>query len=279
MSRLMGKRILITGASVGIGAALAREMARRGAHLGLLARREIELNQISGELSKQYPNQIFCFHRADVCQEAELESAMETLIERLGGLDIVIANSGIGETRSAFSSRHWTIARDTLQVNLLGAIHTLEIAKNYLAKHHRPGQLVAISSVAAVRGFPRSAAYCASKAGLTTYLESIRGELQSGGITVTSIHPGYIRTAMTARNNRMPWLMDADEAARRITRAIEAGKKRYIFPGPMRIIFWSLKHLPDWVYDLWSAASSNGNTQKDRNPAEHAEKPVSESRK
>lgn len=267
MSPLSGKRILITGASVGIGAALAREMAKRGAHLGLLARREAALEQLSNELSKQFPNQTFCYMRADVSSGHELESAMEALIERLSGLDIVVANSGIGETRSAFSSRHWTVAKDTLEVNLMGAIHTLEIAKNYLVKHRRPGQLVAISSVAAVRGFPRSAAYCASKAGLTTYLESIRGELQSGDIIVTSIHPGYIRTDMTSQNKHMPWLLEVDEAARRITRAIEARKKRYIFPGPMRVVFWFLKHLPDWMYDLWASTSTRGEG-KNQNPAE-----------
>jgi short-subunit dehydrogenase len=253
MSRLNGKCIIVTGASSGIGAALAKELACRGANLGLLARRERELKTLTEELSSAFSNQRFCFQVADVGDEAQLEQAMHSLIERLGGVDVAIANSGIGESHSAFSSRHWEIARATLSVNLIGAIHTLEIAKDYLVKERRAGQLVGISSVAAVRGFPRSASYCASKAGLSTYLESVRGELAAAGIDVISIHPGYVRTPMTAHNRSMPWLMEVEGAARCIADAVEARKKRYIFPVPMRAIFAVLKHLPDWLYDFCAA--------------------------
>lgn len=246
-----GKRTIVTGASSGIGAALARELARRGAHVGMLARREQELRTLCEELQSRFPRQVFCFQAADVCLESELEAALERIIDQLGGLDIVIANSGIGEVRSAFSSHHWEIARDTLSVNLLGAIHTLEYAKNCLVKRRCGGQLVGISSVAAARGFPRAAAYCASKAALAVYLESIRGELAGAGIGVISIHPGFVRTPMTSGNPYMPWLMDPEPAARRIVNAIETRKKRYVFPVPMRMVYWFWRHIPDRVYDFW----------------------------
>lgn len=217
--------------------------------MGTLARREPELQKLCHELRTSFPNQTFCYHPADVRIEVELEEAMKTLTDQLGGLDIVIANSGIGERKSAFSSHHWEIARETLSVNVLGAIHTLEFAKNYFLKHRHVGQLVGMSSVAAVRGFPKTAAYCTSKAALATYLEAIRGELAGGGIDVISIHPGFIRTPMTSENRSMPWLMDPGPAARRIAHAIEVRKKRYIFPVPMRAVYWFLKHMPDWLYD------------------------------
>jgi short-subunit dehydrogenase len=249
MFRSAGKRIIITGGTSGIGAALVREFARRGAHVGTLARREPELQELCQELRTRFPHQIFCCQPADVRKEDELEAAMEALTHQLGGLDIAIANSGIGERRSAFSSHQWEIARETLSVNVMGAIHTLEIAKSHFLKHQHAGQLVGMSSVAAARGFPRSAAYCSSKAALATYLEAIRGELAGGGIDVISVHPGFIRTPLTAQIRSMPWLMDAEPAARRIAYAIEVRKKRYIFPAPMRVVYWFLKHVPDRLYD------------------------------
>ncbi|MFI5174584.1 MAG: SDR family NAD(P)-dependent oxidoreductase [Terriglobia bacterium] len=266
MFRSAGKRVIITGGTSGIGAALVWEFARRGAHVGTLSRREPEMQTLCRELRTRFPRQIFCCQPADVRKEAELEAAMEALTDQLGGLDIAIANSGIGERRSAFSSHQWEIARETLAVNVLGAIHTLEIAKNYFLSHQGPGKLVGVSSVAAVRGLPKTAAYCTSKAALATYLESIRGELAGGGIDVISIHPGFVRTPMTAQNQRMPWLIDAQTAALRIALAIESGKKRYVFPGPMRVVYWFLKHMPDRVYDFWCASRKPANRKENTKP-------------
>jgi short-subunit dehydrogenase len=249
MSLLQGKRIIITGASSGIGAALARECARRGAHVGMLARRENELLALVRELRGNFPGEIFAYQVADVGEESDLQIGMDSLIRQLDGLDIAVANSGRGKSLSSFSSHQWENARETLRVNLLGAIHTLEIAKDYFVKQRRGGKLVGISSIAAVRGFPRSSAYCASKAGLSSYMEGMRGELSTAGIEVLSIQPGFIRTSMTSGNKTMPFLMEVDESARRIANAMESGKSRYIFPFPMRIIFTLLKHMPDVLYD------------------------------
>lgn len=249
MFSLKGKRIVVTGASSGIGAALAREFAVRGAHVGMLARRSTKLQELTEELKRRFPDRTFSFRTADVRDEAALESAIGELIQNLGGIDVIVANSGVGEKKSAFSSHHWEIARDTLAVNLLGAIHTLEIAKNYFVAHQQPGQLVGISSVAGARGLPRVAAYSTSKVALAAYLESIRGELSTAGIHVLSVHPGYVRTAMTSHNTSTPWLLEPEDAARRIADAIEGRKKRYVFPVPMRFVFWFLRHLPDKFYD------------------------------
>lgn len=253
---MTAKKILITGASSGIGAALAREFAGRGAHLGLLARRADELKKLVEELQAQFPRQILCYRPADVRDEAQLEAAVHSLIDEMGGLDVAVANSGIGETRSAYSLHLWQLARDTLAVNLLGAIHTLELAKQFFVEQRIEGQLVGISSIAAVRGFPKGAAYCASKAGLSTYLESLRGELEHAGIDVISIHPGYIRTPLTSKNSRMPWLMEVGPAAVKIADAIEAGKRRYVFPAPMRVVFGVMKYLPDFAYDFFAYRQS-----------------------
>ncbi len=247
-----GKRVLVTGASSGIGEALCREFARRGAHLGLIARRGAELQALVRTFQTEFPSQQFFFCTADVSDESGLRNAMNTLFDRLGGLDIAIANAGIGQQKSAFSSHHWEITRDILMVNLLGAIHTLECAKAFLVKNHQPGKLVAISSVAATRGLPITAGYCSSKAGLTTYLESIRGELSHVGIEVIAIHPGFIRTSLSSGLGFKPWILSPEEAARRIADAIEAGKRRYILPFPMVGVSWLLKHLPDRVYDCWT---------------------------
>ncbi|MDD5541758.1 MAG: SDR family NAD(P)-dependent oxidoreductase [Acidobacteriia bacterium] len=245
-----GRRILITGASSGIGEALAKEFASRGAHVGLLARREPQLRRLRDSLRQAHPRQKFCCVAVDVRDSAALETAVGSVIQELGGMDVAIANGGIGEHRSAFSSHHWEIGRNILEVNLLGAIHTLEIAKSYWVKNQRSGQLVGISSVAGARGLPQIAAYSTSKEALAAYLEAIRGELATGGIGVLSIHPGYIRTPMTARNRfYMPWLMDAEKAARKIANAIEAEKKRYVFPVPMRFIYAFLRHVPGFLYD------------------------------
>lgn len=250
MNRSAGQKILITGASSGIGEALAKEFATRGAHVGVLARREPELRHLRDSLRQAFPNQKFYCVSVDVRESSALERAVESVIEGLGGMDIVIANSGIGEHRSAFSSHHWEVGRNILEVNLLGAIHTLEIGKNYFVKNQCPGKLVGISSVAGARGLPQVAAYSASKMALAAYLEAIRGELATAGIEVLSVHPGYIRTPMTARNKFfMPWLMDADRAARKIADAIEAGKKRYVFPVPMRFVYAFLRHVPGFFYD------------------------------
>jgi short-subunit dehydrogenase len=248
-----GKKVIITGASSGIGDALAKEVAARGADVALLARREPELFRLKQLLEQTYPRQKFFFAAVDVRDALALERAMESSIEGLGGADVVIANSGIGEHRSAFSSHHWETGKSIFEVNLLGAIHTLEIAKSYLVKNRRAGKLVGISSVAGARGLPQVAAYSASKVGFSAYLEAIRGELGTAGIEVISIHPGYIRTPMTARNDFfMPWLMDVDKAARRMANAIERGKKRYVFPVPMRLVYSFLRHVPGFMYDAWT---------------------------
>lgn len=264
MSISKNKRVIITGASSGIGAALAQEFAQRGAHLGLLARRGDELHRLCDELKAAFPKQDFCYEAVDVRNEGGVEAAVHALIERLGGLNVLIANSGIGERRSALSRRQWEIARNTFSVNLLGAIHTLEIAKDYFVAQRQEGQLVGMSSVAAVRGFPATAAYCASKAALSTYLEAIRGELAEARIEVCCLYPGYVRTPLTAQNKRMIWLMEVDEAARRIADAIESKKRRYIFPLPMRFVYAMLKHLPDRVYDRYSARLGSADPHRQR---------------
>lgn len=243
--------VFITGASSGIGEALAREYARRGWDVGMLARRGGLLAELAGSLSRSYPSQRFEAATADVADEPEQFAALASLIERLGSPSVFIANSGTGRGISPLQPA-WPDERRILMVNLIGTLAGLEYIKDHWIRAGRPGHLVGISSVAGARGLRGTAPYSASKAALATYLESLRIELPAAGIRVTCIFPGFVRTPMTTSNPWMPWLLEPEEAARRIVRAIERGKARYVFPFPMRMVYSLLRHLPGPAYD-WLA--------------------------
>lgn len=239
---------IITGASTGIGHKLSHILAREGYDLGLLARRESLLRSLSEEIAKRYPNRKVAIASADVCREDSLEKGLNSLHDQLGQVDLFVANAGVGVETPAWKN-NWSDVRRILETNIIGAIHSLEVAKGWMLSQ-KSGHLVGISSVATVRGLPVSSAYCTSKAALTTYLESIRIDLKPYGIRVTSIHPGFIATPMTEKNKYMPFLLSADKAAEKIYRAIRSGRTRYYFPWQMKILVGLLRHLPDGVYDF-----------------------------
>jgi short-subunit dehydrogenase len=234
---------LVTGGSLGIGAALARRLAARGTRVAICARRREPLDEVAASLGE---NAVAI--QADLSDPARAAAVVDEAAERMGGLDLVVANAGIGIRRSG---RKLTPADvlPTLQLNLVGACATLTAAIPHFIKRGS-GHLVGISSVAGYRGLPGLAAYSASKAGLSTFLESLRVDLRPWGIRVTDVRPAYVDTPLTQTNRRpMPFLMGADEAARRILRALERGRAVYTFPWPMALFVRFLSTLPPAVYD------------------------------
>ena len=238
-------KVFITGASSGIGLALAAEYARRGAILGLVARRGDALAQFQ-QAHPQYPISLYS---VDVRDADALAASAAQFIAQHGCPDIVIANAGISQ---GAVTGHGDLAtfRDVMDVNYFGMVATFEPFASAMAQARR-GTLVGIASVAGVRGLPGSGAYSASKAAALAYLEALRVEMRPFGVPVVTIAPGYIRTPMTAKNPyRMPFLMDAGRFAVKVADAIARKTSYAVFPWQMRVAAAILHVLPRWLYDI-----------------------------
>jgi len=241
--------VLITGASSGIGKGVALEIAARGAHLGLLARREELLNEIVDEARAKGVKAIAV--AADVRDAKAVREAADRVRDELGPIDMLIANAGIGTTDHALrlTPEH---AANVININVLGAINSVSAVLPEMVER-KQGRLVAISSLAAYRGLAKSAAYCASKSALTAYFESLRIDLRHTGVGVTIIHPGFIKTALTSgRGAKMPYLMELEDGVKRIVSAIEKEKKIYAFPWQLATIVRASMLMPVAMYD-WIA--------------------------
>lgn len=247
---------IITGASTGIGRALALLMSEKGYDIGLLARRGDLLTRLRQEVMEKSPDRKVFIASCDVTDAESCRRTITGLAHQLGHLDVFVANAGIG-FRTPAANTDWKGILQILQTNLIGAITSLEMAKEIML-NQRGGHLVGISSVAATRGLPDSSAYCASKAGLSTYLESLRIDLKPYGILVTSIHPGYIATPMTEKNQNMPFLLSVEEGAAEIFSAILRKRKSYIFPWQLRPLVGFLRCMPLLLYDSIMAIYRRG---------------------
>ncbi len=237
--------MFITGASSGVGEALARHYAAHGAALGLFARRERELRRVAKSLA---PAPVATF-AGDVCDAGSLARAAGQFCARFGTPDVVIGNAGVSRGTVTDYAEDLPEFRTIFETNVLGLVNAFQpfIAPMRAARH---GTLVGIASIAGFRGLPGSGAYSASKAAAIGYLESLRVELRRSGIAVVTICPGYIATPMTARNPyRMPFLMQPDAAARKIAHAIERRKRFYVFPWQMAIAGRVFRALPRPLYD------------------------------
>jgi short-subunit dehydrogenase len=243
------KVVMITGASSGLGRGMALEIAARGGHLGLLARREDLLNEIVAEAKKRNVKAVAA--TADVRDVKAVREAADRFRKELGPIDILIANAGIGTADHAVSltPEH---AANVIGINVLGAVNSVAAVLPEMVQR-KQGRLVAISSLAAYRGLAKSAAYCASKAALTAYFESLRIDLRHTGVGVTIIHPGFIKTDLTAgRAARMPYLMELEDGVKKIVSAIEKEKKIYAFPWQLATIVRATMMMPAALYD-WIA--------------------------
>ena len=244
---------MITGASAGIGRGLALEIASRGGHLALLARREDLLNEIIEEARSRNVKAVAA--AADVRDVKAVREAADRFRAELGPIDILIANAGIGTSDHAtrLTPEH---AANVIGINVLGAVNSVAAVLPEMVER-KQGRLVAISSLAAYRGLAKSAAYCASKAALTAYFESLRIDLRDTGVGVTIIHPGFIKTALTSgREAKMPYLMELDEGVKKIVSAIEKEKKIYAFPWQLATIVRASMLMPPSMYD-WIAARNS----------------------
>ena len=229
-------RVFITGASSGIGWALAEYYAAQGARLGLSARRAEPLLC----LSARWPGQVRCYP-LDVTDAAALRAAGEDFIAALGVPDLVIANAGISAGTLSEFAVDLEVIRRVMDVNFFGMAATFSPFIGAM-RQAGYGRLVGIASVAGIRGLPGAEAYCASKAAAISYLESLRVELCDAGVKVLTICPGYISTPMTAANPfPMPFLMPADKFAARAARAIADGDSYRVIPWQMGVVAKLLK--------------------------------------
>lgn len=240
----MSLRVVITGASSGIGRALAVEYARRGATLGLIARRADVLQELVAAL--QVP---VASYPLDVRDAQGLRRAAEDFNTRFGGADVVIANAGVSIGTSTEHSEDREVFQQILDTNVVGLVNTFQPFIKAM-RRARQGTLVGVASVAGFRGLPGAGAYSASKSAAITYLESLRVDLHGTGVSVVTICPGYVDTAMTKKNPYpMPFMLPAEVAARRMANAIERRKRFTVIPWQMGLVGAMLKVLPRPLYD------------------------------
>ena len=233
-------RVVISGASSGIGEALARHYTREGNVLGLISRRPPSV-----PCAASYP--------IDVTDFNSLKNAASDFTSRFGVPDLVIANAGISIGTHGDELADAEKLRRVLDVNVVGMAATLSAFAPAM-RGARAGTLVGVASVAGFRGLPGAGAYSASKSAAITWLESLRAELHGSGVSVVCICPGYIDTPMTQVNRyRMPFLMPPDEFARRMGRAVEAKRRLAVIPWQMAAVSLLLRALPGWLYDRMAA--------------------------
>ncbi|WP_179401097.1 SDR family oxidoreductase [Burkholderia guangdongensis] len=237
-------KVFITGASSGLGLALASEYARQGATLGLVARRGDTL----AAFAQHFPSLSISVYPVDVRDADALAHAAAAFIAEHGCPDVVIANAGISQ---GAITGHGDLAafRNVMDINYFGMVATFEPFVGPMTAAKR-GTLVGIASVAGVRGLPGSGAYSASKSAAIKYLEALRVEMRPHQVGVVTIAPGYIRTPMTAHNPyRMPFLLDADRFAARAARAIAERRAFSVIPWQMGVVAKVLHVMPRWLYD------------------------------
>jgi short-subunit dehydrogenase len=236
--------VFLTGASSGIGEALAREYAARGATLGLVARRASVLTDLAGSLPGRHHT-----YACDVTDRDALIAAARVFEAATGGADVVIANAGISEGVLTEYYEDLEAFRRVMDTNVLALAHTFHPFIAPMRTRGR-GTLVGIASVAGIRGLPGSEAYCASKAAAISYCESLRVELRRTGVRVVTVAPGFVRTPLTAKNPyRMPFLMEPADFARRAADHIASGTSYAVIPWQMGVVAKLLRVLPNWAFD------------------------------
>lgn len=241
------EKVFLTGASSGIGEGLALALAKRGSILGLVARRKEMLEDLAARCDAAGGTaRIFA---ADVTDAEAIADAAKSFREEFGKIDILIANAGIGGNDDKTRSYDPKSVKKVIDINLLGAVNSIHAVVPDMIERGS-GQLVAISSLAGFRGLPKSAAYSASKAGMTAFFESVRLDLADKGVSVTIIQPGFIKTPLTSgRENKMPFLMELDDAIPHFISAIEKRKRFAAFPWQLATIVRAGKFMPSWLYD------------------------------
>lgn len=258
-------RVWISGASSGIGAELARQLAHRGSSVALFARREELLESLRDDIveglvaapssleprstADPTPPRILV-HAGDVTDREAVRRSIADTERELGGIDLLFLNAGIGDLMPP-DRFDLTLVERIYKVNFLGAIYAIEAALPSMLER-RQGIIAGVSSIASVRGLPTAAPYCSSKAALSNFLQSLRVDLRDRGIRVINITPGFIKTPLTDRNRfPMPFLLPVDRAVTRLIRAIEKGRREIHFPRrltvPMKLLGCMPAALSDWI--------------------------------
>lgn len=233
------KRAILTGASSGIGAALARELTRRGWSVALLARRAELLHELANEL----PSAV-----AVECDVTSLDSVRNAVKEAGGVFDLAIANAGVGIPSHATKFKI-ADAEQMVRVNILGMMYLFDAVIPSMIER-RSGHFAGVASIAGLRGLPTSSVYSSTKAAMHAFLEASRIELAPYGVAVTTVNPGFVVTPMTDKNRfKMPFLMKADDAARIIADGLERRARVVEFPRPMSMLMRAVRLIPDAIYD------------------------------
>lgn len=249
-------KIFITGASSGIGYALAHEYAKRYAStnciIGLAARRSKHLQDLADSLLKHYG--ITChIYPLDVRDSLACQLAAQHFVQHFGAPNIVIASAGVSRGTLTEYREDIPAFQAVMDINVMGMVHTFQpfiAAMKQAAAQGKNVQLVGVASVAGIRGIPGSAAYSASKSAVITYCESLRAEMQHYNIAVSTIAPGYIRTPMTEINQyKMPFLMDADVFAHKFANAVENKARYQVIPWQMGVIAKIMRLIPVRLWD------------------------------
>jgi decaprenylphospho-beta-D-erythro-pentofuranosid-2-ulose 2-reductase len=240
------RRAIIVGASSGIGAALARELAQQGYRVAAVARRESKLSQLCQEINRAHGPERACAYQHDVTAYAEIPDLFQTITAELGGLDLIVYVAG-AQAAMADNEYHFEKEATMIHVNLLGAIAWLGQAAARFERA-REGHMAAISSIAADRGRRANPVYNASKAGLDTYLEGLRNRLSRHGVSVTTIKPGFVDTVLLKNAPKTFWVISPEKAAAAIYSAIRARKQIVYVPARWRLVSFIISHIPSIVF-------------------------------
>jgi short-subunit dehydrogenase len=239
--------VLLTGAARGIGRATAEALAKKGTPLGLI--------DLDGPLLAEVVQSLgdtpapLASAAVDVTDRHAMIRAVHEITEVIGPIDVLVACAGMG-TLTLVPELDTMMLRRTLEVNLVGVAHSIETVLPGMITRKR-GHIVGVASVAGYRGFPWMMSYSASKAGLIAYLEALRPGLRRRGVTVTTVCPGFVRTRMSTEvpYQRPVRMIEPEDAARHIVRAVEKRPRNCVFPWDMRISLAVLKFMPDWAFD------------------------------
>jgi len=240
----MRKNILITGASSGLGAGMAREFAKMGRNLALCARRTERVEELKRELLAANPGIKVSVRELDVNNYDQVFTVFRAFRDDLGSLDRVVVNAGMGKGAS-LGTGYFKANRQTAETNFVAALAQCEAAME-IFRAQNAGHLVAIASIAAMRGMPRAqTVYAATKAGLSALAEGLRIDVSGTPIVVSTIYPGYIRSEINAKVKRTPFMVDTESGCRALVAAIEREKAKAFVPAwPWTLIGWALRNLP-----------------------------------